>query len=184
MVGSTRNGRFDQKWSIGPTKGYCTYSNLHQFQANCYHFQLTSPIPGHSQLFLATCTSFGPTGSVSCELHLLRTHCEHFKQTETLSITHTSRQLRRLYPTVSNQLLGTNCNYLQQTTTIWSNLHNCKPTVPVSCLVQFVNYAFTPSNTNWLHFMLSAPTATYLHVCQTKCTYCKPLAMFQPARPT
>jgi len=32
--------------------------------------------------------------------------------------------------------------------------------------------------------MLSAPTATYLHVCQTKCTYCKPLAMFQPARPT
>ena len=39
-------------------------------------------------------------------------------------------------------------------------------------------------NTNWLHFMLSAPTATYLHVCQTKCTYCKPLAMFQPARPT
>ena len=124
-------------------------------------------------LFYVNCTFFELIASTPSKLKHFRLHlqvvnCAHFIQLyqinylEQIAIIYSKPQLFGAIYTIANQLLQyhfhAECN--------------------------FVKYAFTPSNTNWLHFMLSEPTATYLHVCKTNCTYCKPLAMFQPARPT
>ena len=110
-------------------------------------------------------------------LRALQANWNSFDCTYKLSTAPTSSNCIKSTTGNKLQLFTANHNYLEQFTQLQANCTNFMPSAIRQLCVHSIEHKLVA-------FHASAPTATYLHVCQTKCTYCKPLAMFQPARPT